>query len=540
LTLERPTAKTFGGVLDQMAATRASHPALIYQDTTLSYRELRNQALEVSRALHTIGIRRGDRVGVLLANQTEWVLMCYGCAYLGATMVPLNTWYKQSELRWTLKHCDIRLLAMMPSFLSQNFESMIAALVPEAAGCGPGEIRSHEFPSLHTLITVGGPPSAPNSWNNFLRLASGTSTESLQAQATQVKPQDVMFILYTSGSLAEPKGVLLQHRGAIENGFDMGVRRAIDGNDRVWIGSPLFYGLGATNALPVTLTHGATLVLQGSFEAGRAISVIESTRATTFYGTGNMSRAILDHPDYRQSRIGSLKKGNAGTMPEYKRMTLVEMGIAQACPAYGLTESYGNATVGEADDPIEVKIRTNGRPLPGMDMCIVDPQTYAELERGQIGLVLLRGHTTPGYHANPSETAKALRSDGFFDTGDLGWLDNEGRFIFHARLKEVIKSGGINVSPLEVEQLLIQHPAVRDAHVVGVTDSVRGELIVAFADIGQPVTEKALKEFLKAQAASFKVPHHILFRTEAQLPRLASGKVSKVRLAQEAKNELGS
>src|SRR5260221_1283403 len=140
----------------------------------------------------------------------------------------------------------------------------------------------------------------------------------------------------------------------------MGQRRFVDGGDRVWIGTPLFYGLGATNALPVALTHGATVVLQDSFTASSAIETIARTQATVYYGTGNMTRAILDHPDYSLQQIGSLKKGNAGTMTEYKRMTLVEMQISLACPAYGLTESYGNATVGRADDPLEAKLHTNG------------------------------------------------------------------------------------------------------------------------------------------------------------------------------------
>ena len=175
-------------------------------------------------------------------------------------------------------------------------------------------------------------------------------------------------------------------------------------------------------------------------------------------------------------------------------------------PAYGLTETYGNATVGLPDDPLEVKLATDGRPLPGMEMVIVDPQTGRPLGQGEVGLVLIRGHTTPGYLDNPVETAKALRPDGFFDTGDLGSFDAEGRFVFHARLKEVIKTGGINVSPAEVEQLLVGHPDVRDAYVVGVADPARGELVVAFIDAHAPVSEEALKGYVKERAASFKTP----------------------------------
>jgi fatty-acyl-CoA synthase len=191
------------------------------------------------------------------------------------------------------------------------------------------------------------------------------------------------------------------------------------------------------------------------------------------------------------------------------------------------------------DDPLEVKLRTSGRPLPGFELLVVDPASFAPVPQGQVGLVLLRGYTTPGYHANAQETQRALRPDGFFDTGDLGLLDADGRFVFHARLKELIKSGGINVSPIEVEQLLVRHPHVKDAHVVGVAHPVKGELIAAFVCLDALVTAQELRDYVKERAASYKAPHHIFVRTEAQLPRLASGKVAKHRLVEEARLELG-
>ena len=193
---------------------------------------------------------------------------------------------------------------------------------------------------------IGETPSGAMSWRAFLKAGDRLPSELLERAHRSVSPSSPAYILYTSGSTAEPKGVILNHDGVVANGFALGQRRGITAHDRVWFGTPLFYALGATNALPATITAGATLVLQGHFEAGAALDVIEQTEASVYYATGNISRALLDHPDYARRRIGALQKGNAGLGAEYKRLTLVEMGITGAVPAYGLTETYGNAARG--------------------------------------------------------------------------------------------------------------------------------------------------------------------------------------------------
>jgi fatty-acyl-CoA synthase len=505
----------------------------------ISYGQLYAESVRAAKAMLALGVRHGDRVGVLLGNRPEWLVMCFGAMHIGAVFAPMNTWYKEAELSWALRHGGVRVLVAAAHFIRTDYTAIFNKLAPELRHAHPGELRATAFPELGALAFVGAPPPGSMSWQALLDLSSGVSDAAFAAATGAVGRDDVAFILYTSGSTAEPKGVLLQHGHVIENGFDMGERRFVNGDDRVWIGTPLFYSLGSINAMPVALTHGASIVLQDHFEAGAAIELVRTTGATVYYGTGNISRAILDHPDYVHSKIATLKKGNAGTYPEYKRMTLVEMGISLASSAYGLTESYGNATVSMADDPIEAKIATNGRPLPGIELLIVDPVSQRPLPHGETGLILLRGHVAKGYFQNPAETARSFRPDGFFDTGDLGHLDADGRLIFHSRIKEVIKSSGINVSPLEVEQLLAQHPHIREAFVVGVPDKVRGEVIVAFCDVTRKINEQEVRDFVKERAASFKVPHHVFFRSEVQLPRLATGKVAKYKLVEDAIAELG-
>ncbi len=534
-----PRSRTLGGLLKEIADLTPNAPALFYHGDVISYAQLYAESVRAAKAMLALGIRRGDRVGVLLGNRPEWLIMSFGAAHIGAVFAPMNTWYKQTELAWAIRHGGLRLLVSASRFIKTDYAALFNLMIPELRRATPGSLRAESFPQLTALAFVGPAPDGALSWDGLLNLASSVTDAAFQAATAAVTPDDTAFILYTSGSTAEPKGVLLQHGHAIENGFDMGERRFVNAQDRVWLGTPLFYSLGSINAMPVALTHGASIVLQDHFEPGAAIETIRTTGATVYYGTGNMTSAMLDHPDYEQRKIATLKKGNAGTYPEYKRMTLVEMGISLASSAYGLTESYGNATVAHADDPIEAKIATNGTPLPGTELLIVDPTTQRPLAQGETGLILLRGHVAQGYYQNPQETQRSFRADGFFDTGDLGHLDPAGRLIFHSRLKEVIKSGGINVSPLEVEQLLAQHPHIREAYVVGVPDKTRGELIVAFVDAKQKVSEAEVREFAKERAASFKTPHHVLFRTEAQLPRLATGKVAKYRLVEDAIAELG-
>lgn len=538
--LKRPDGRTLGSVLDEVVRIQGNAPAIHYFDDRLTYRDLQSRAHEAARSLLTLGIRRGDRVAALLGNEPDWLTMCFACAYVGATFVPLNTWYKSGEIEWTLRHCGIALLVFSPVFLKQDFATIISQLIPELKKANPGELASPLYPQLRSLVVYGDSIPGTFAWQEFLDLGRGVNSEDLAAASARVVGTDIAYILYTSGSTAEPKGVMLNHKSLIENSFGLGGRRNINADDRIWLGSPLFYGLGAANALPIALTHGASLVLQGSFDPGAAIGLIAKTMATAYYGTGNMTRAILDHPDFARYKIATMKKGTAGTVPSYKHMTLIEMGVSQASSVYGLTESYGNATVSNFDDPVDVKINTCGTPVPGMEMKIVDAQTMEPVAQGDVGLVLLRGHTTPGYFQNPEETMRALLPDGFFNTGDLGSFDAAGRFLFHARLKEVLKSNGINVSPLEVEQLLTMYPDVKDAYVVGVPDKVRGEIIVAFVQSEFPLSEASIRSFVKERAASFKVPNHIFVRSEAQLPRLASGKIAKYQLVQEAIRELAS
>jgi fatty-acyl-CoA synthase len=532
-----PLSRTFGGMLDEVAGHDPTHAAVVDRFRTLRYADLQTESRTIAKALLALGVRRGDRVAVLVSNRAEWVSLCFGVARIGAMFAPLNTWYKRAEIDWTLRHLDAVTVIAETTFLKHDYAADLRGIAPELQNAAPGDLHAQSLPELRSVVHIGDRQPGSFSWDEFLDLARGVSDAELEAAEKTVSPNDILFILYTSGSTADPKAVTIAHAGAVENCFNIGERRGVTAADRVWLGSPLFYGLGAVNCLPATISHGASLILQGHFEAGAALDVIESSGATVFYGMSNMIRALYEHPAYRRDRIASMDKGAASISVEERRILIVEMGVSKATQSYGMTEAYGNCTGGYVDDPLDIKLTTIGTPLPNWDLRIVDPESLQPLPTGETGLLLLRGYTTDMYYRQPDETAAAFTPDGYLITGDLCSLGDDGYVRYHSRLKEMAKIGGINVSPLEVEQLLLRHPAVKQAYVVGIPDAQQGEILVAFVE-ADDVAAADVKSFLRERVASFKVPSHILFRSDAEIPRVASGKVPRFQLRQEAMAEL--
>ncbi|HUK63997.1 MAG TPA: fatty acid--CoA ligase family protein, partial [Dongiaceae bacterium] len=339
-------------------------------------------------------------------------------------------------------------------------------------------------------------------------------------------------VLYTSGSTATPKGVTLAHGGVLANGFDIGERQRLTAADRLWLSVPLFWSFGSANALPAIMTHGGTVVLQESFEPGEALELLERERCSVYYGMANMARAILEHPDRPHHALATMRTGLTIGLPEDVAMTMEAVNARELCNVYGATETYGNCAVTDARDSRELRLTTQGLPLPGMQIRVVDPQTGRSLAAGEVGEFRVKGHVTPGYYRDPEQTRAAFDEAGFFVTGDLGLLGEDGRVRFRGRLKEMIKTGGVNVAPLEVEGILLAHPAVKQAYVVGISDRARGEVGVAAVELhaGATASEDALRAYCRERLASYKVPARIVFRKAQEFPRTATGKVQKPRL----------
>jgi fatty-acyl-CoA synthase len=305
--------------------------------------------------------------------------------------------------------------------------------------------------------------------------------------------------------------------------------------DRVWLAVPLFWSFGSANALPAIMTHGGCIVLQESFEAGEALALIERERCSVYYGMGNMARAMLEHENHPGRRLGAMRTGLTIGPPEDIRMTIEALGAEELCNVYGATETYGNCAVTDARDPLELRWCSQGLLLPGMTLRAVDLVTRRPLPHGEIGELAVSGHVTPGYYRAPELNAEAFDKNGYLLTGDLGSIEMDRRIRFRGRLKEMIKTGGINVAPLEVEQVLLQHPGIVQAYVVGLPDPSKGEIVAAAVELraGTAADTASIVAFCRERLARYKVPERFAFRAAGELPRTPTGKIHKPSLVDE-------
>ena len=521
---------TLGDLLDDVAAARPDADAVVFRGDRLSYGALKARADELARALLAAGVRRGDRVALILPNRPEWVITMFAASKIGAITVGVSTFSSPREIAWTIEHCRPAAIVTLESFRGRHYLDALYATCPELARSAPGQLRSERLPELRAIVCVDGRRhDGVHRFVDFVGLASEVREADRSAAQAAVAPDDLAYILYTSGSTATPKGVTLAHGGIVANGFAIGERQHLTAADRVWLAVPLFWSFGSANALPALMTHGGALVLQESFEPGEALALLDEQRCTVYYGMANMARAMLEHPDHPRRDRASMRTGLTIGLPEDVRMTMDAVGARELCNVYGSTETYGNCAVTDTADPVTLRLETQGLPLPGMDIRVVDPDTGRVLDRGEIGELRVKGHVTPGYYEDPEQTRAAFDAGGYFKTGDLGLIREDGRVQFRGRFKEMIKTAGMNVAPLEVEAILTTHEAVKQAYVVGLPDRTRGELVVAAVELreGASATPEALAAFCRDRLARYKIPAHFVFRTADEFPRTPTGKVHK-------------
>ena len=519
-----PMSRSIPGLLDELAARFPKREALVGSGRRYTYAALREEVRAFAKGLHALGVRKGDTVAILMGNKPEWIIADLAICSLGGIMVAVNTWVTPRELGYVLAHSDATTLIASDHFLKYDYFAMLEDLEPLA----------HSTPQLELIIHVGARSYRSSISFDDVYARGGTVPDTEIERATRaIDPKDIAYLLYTSGSTSTPKGVLLQHFALIENMWHIGERMHVTEHDRLWLAVSLFWGLGCENALFNLLTHGGCVVLQESFEAGEALRIIGAEGCTLFYGTPNMAQALSEHPDRHEHDLSSLRSGGTvGTPEQIKR--IVDLGAREICNIYGLTETYGNCTVTDAAESLDIRLASVGCPLPGVDLRIVDPETGKALPQGEVGEIRVKGYVTVGYYKDTDKNRASFDAGGYFITGDLGFLDAEGRLYFRGRIKEMIKTGGINVAPVEVEETLMAHPAVKLACVTGVPDPRRDEVIAAVivCRSGQSVEEADLLAHCRRLLAAYKIPRLVKFVSEAELPLTVTGKLQKNRLVE--------
>ncbi len=510
--MQPPYSRTLFELLDEQAARRPEAIAVIAGTETLSWRKLATRARQAAAVLRARGIGRGERVGLLINNRAEWLEAAFGAWLLGAVVVPFSTWSTRRELEFLLGDSEVRALVALARFAREDYAAILRDLAPE-----------HDI----AVLLVDGDGGFPD----YAAARDSASPLPTLAPGEGASASEDALILYSSGSTSRPKAIALAHYLVIENGFNIGERQGLVPEDKVLLSPPLFWAYGGVNALPATFGHGATLVLQGRFDAGEALDLIERHGCTSIYTLPGMTDALIRHPAFRPEHTRSLRTGLTIGSPQDVLKAAETLGAAELCNVYGSSETGGNCCVTHHGWTLERRAHCQGLPLPGVELRIVHEDTGTVRGPGEPGLVEVRGpYVTRGYVGHSARhNAGAFTADGWFRSGDIGKLTEAGEFIFLGRSTEMIKRAGINVSPAEVEEVLMQHPAVAQAGVVGAS-SESGESIIAFVVLrGDDRPGPAeLAAHCRALASGYKTPDR--FEIVDALPTTVTGKLMRREL----------
>jgi fatty-acyl-CoA synthase len=480
---------------DFLAERNPAADALVTPSTRLSYGSLFEKAKQAAGAMQALGIGKGDRVALLLPNGEQWLALFYGAALIGAVTVPVNTRFKAAEIDFCLKQSGARALFYVSRFLNVDFGKMV-----EEIGFNLAVDVSAKFPA-----------------------------GKFEDGKAKVVPDDLLLIQFTSGTTAYPKGAMLTHDNMLRNAWAAGTRVGVRTEDRYFNCRPFFHVGGSTLSALMSLAFGCCLVTLPTFEAGAALEMLERERCTLISGNDTIFQMLMGHADFAKRKL-HLRGGWAAAGPQTMRRIIDRLGMKTVCAAYGLSEASPNVVMSDWRDAEELRVEGLALPLPGIDLRI-----SAEKEIQVRGWSVMRG-----YCNNPQATAKAFTADGWLRTGDLGELTAEGRLRMVGRLKDVFRVGGENVAPAEVEEVLLAHPAVETAQVIGVPDARLGEVPCAYVTLksGFSVSGEEILSFVKEKSANFRVPRYLKIVPDFEsIGMTASGKVQKTKLREHALRE---
>jgi len=548
---------TVGDLLDRRAQELPEHEALIYScypefdgaiDIRWTYREYCNRVDEVARGLMALGLKKGEHIAVWAINLPEWMLLQMAAAKVGLVLVTINPSYHRAELEHILKQSDVVALFFMARMHDQNCLETITSLV--TPGLYYGATSSESLPMLRYVCLLGTPPPGKSgqldAWRPalFREMLAGsiyTGPEALRKQQASVQPSDPLLLLYTSGTSGSPKGVVLSHFSCINNAIGITSRNNTRPDDRNCCPIPFFHAAGCMTVLG-TLYQGTTLHPMITFDPQKMLQIVSAERCTSLEAVPTMLIALMQRADFSSYDLSSLRLVISGGTPvPAQLMNEVKERIgADIAIVFGQTEASSVISQTLPDDSFEMKATTVGTPLPYVEVKIVHPTTHETVPWGESGELCCRGYLVmQGYYKMADSTRETIDREGWLHTGDLATMDQNGYIRIVGRLKEMIIRGGENIYPREIEELLLHHPKVMAAQVIGVPDRFFGEELAAqiILRAGEQIGEDELKEFCKERISQQKVPRYIQF--VASYPTTASGKVQKHLLRQQVIHALG-
>jgi fatty-acyl-CoA synthase len=538
--------QTVSATLRATAGRFPDRDAVVFPQLGLrwSWRELDRRVDAVASAMIDLGVGPGRHVGIWSMNAPEWVVTQFAVGRVGAVLVNINPAYRLHELEETLRAADVETLVVGSPFKGSDFVGMVESLCPEVAAATSPEWSSERLPVLRRLIALSERPG-PGwlSWSDLERTGATLSAD-LAPREAAIRDVDVYNIQFTSGTTGLPKGAMLTHRNVLMNAYYIGRRVRYTEHDRVCVPVPFYHCFGCVLGTLVCAVTGAALVVPApSFDSGATLSAVSSERCTALYGVPTMFVSELGHPDRGRFDLSSLRTGIMAGSPcplPLMHQVIETLGAREITIGYGQTEASPIITQTSVDDPIEVRVGTVGRPIPGVEVKLVHPTSREVVAEGEPGELCARGHgVMAGYYKNPEATARAIDAEGWLHTGDLALRRDDGNYRIVGRCKELIIRGGENIYPPEVEEFLHHHPAVAEVAVVGLPDARFGEVIAAWVvpRAGSTITAEDVRHYCRGQIAHFKVPQYVL--VVPQLPRTVTGKVRKHILRQEGIDTFG-
>ena len=464
---------TLPGFLRDVTSTYGGREALVFRgaagNTRWTYADLWDRAVEVACALRACGVGKDSRVGVLMTNRPEWISAFFGISLAGGVVVPLSTFSTPAELEYLLNVSSVSVLLFERTVLKTDFAAVLLDLAPEiGTTVVPGALQCERIPFLRHLATVGEAPSGIDTWCTFLARGHREPRELILATAEAVRPSDAGALFFSSGSTSKPKGILSAHRGvAIQMWrFRRVCEFGPDDNIRCWSANGFFWSGNFVMSLGATLAAGGCLVLQPTFAPAEALELMAAERVNYPFAWPHQWAQMEAAPNWLTVDLSSMRFADVKTPIAHHPTVSAEWHLPDH--AYGNTETFTISTIFEMDTPPEVHADSWGMALPGVTIKIVDPLTSRVVPRGESGEICVKGPTLMlGYIGIPLD--ETLDAEGFFATGDGGYLDEVGRLFWEGRLTDIIKTGGANVSPLEVDEALSRHPAVKLAKTVGFT-----------------------------------------------------------------------